>query len=126
MGQPAKVFIFLGSINAMISVILGAFGAHVLNGRLSTEMMDVYQTGVHYEFYHALGLILVGLVAYHLPQSNYIHWSGWLMFAGIVIFSGSLYILSLTGVRWLGAITPVGGTFFIISWILLAIGVLVA
>lgn len=126
MGQPAKVFIFLGSINAMISVILGAFGAHVLSERLNAEMLDVYQTGVHYEFYHGLGLILLGLIAYHLPESAYIHWSGWLMFAGIIMFSGSLYVLSLSGVRWLGAITPAGGVLLIISWLLLAIGVLVS
>jgi uncharacterized membrane protein YgdD (TMEM256/DUF423 family) len=126
MEQPAKIFIFLGSLSAMISVMLGAFGAHALKGRLTPDMLDIYQTGVHYEFYHALGLILVGLVAYHLPKSEYITWSGWLMFAGTVIFSGSLYILSLSGVRWLGAITPVGGTFFIVSWLLLAIGVFLA
>ena len=119
-----KLFISLGSLNAMLAVMLGAFGAHALKERLSPEMMEVFHTGVQYHFYHALGLILIGLVAYHFPESVWLKWAGWLMFAGIVLFSGSLYILAGTGIRWLGAITPVGGTAFIISWILLTIAVL--
>ena len=119
-----KLFTALGSINALISVLLGAFGAHALKARLSTEMMDIFQTGVQYHFYHALGLLAVGIIAYHLPESSWLRWSGWLMFAGIIIFSGSLYILSTTGIKWLGAITPIGGTAFIIAWVLLTVAVL--
>ncbi len=116
----ARKFLFLGSLNAMLAVIIGAFGAHVLRFRISPEMMQIYHTSSQYHFYHALGLLAVGLMAYHKPASRIIRWSGWLMFWGIVIFSGSLYVLSLTGILWLGAITPIGGTAFIIAWALLA------
>lgn len=119
-----KLFASLGSINALIAVLLGAFGAHALKSRLSPEMMEIFQTGVQYHFYHALGLLAVGIIAWHLPESTWLRWSGWLMFAGIVIFSGSLYMLSATGIKWLGAITPLGGTAFIVAWVLLTIAVL--
>lgn len=119
----AKLFLLLGSINAALVVIIGAFGAHGLKNSLSGEMMTVYQTGVQYHFYHALGLIIVGIVAIHIPASAWLKWSGWLMLAGIILFSGSLYLLAMTEVRWLGAITPFGGTAFIIAWILMAIAV---
>lgn len=119
-----KLYVSLGSINALIAVMLGAFGAHALKSRLSPEMMEIFQTGVQYHFYHALGLLAVGLIAHHLPDSGLLKWSGWLMLAGIIIFSGSLYILSATGIKWLGAITPIGGTAFIIAWILLTMAVL--
>lgn len=118
-----KIFASLGSINALIAVMLGAFGAHALKSRLSSDMMDIFQTGVQYHFYHALGLLAVGLIAYHLPDSAWLKWSGWLMLAGIVIFSGSLYILSISGIKWLGAITPIGGTAFIFAWVLLTIAI---
>lgn len=119
-----KLFTALGSINALMAVMLGAFGAHALKSRLSPEMMEIFQTGVQYHFYHALGLLAVGIIAYHLPDSGWLKWSGWLMLAGIIIFSGSLYILSTTGIKWLGAITPIGGTAFIVAWILLTVAVL--
>lgn len=119
-----KLFLSIGSINAMLAVMLGAFGAHGLKSRLSAEMMEIFHTAVQYHFIHALGLLAVGLVAFHLPESSWIRWSGWLMLAGIVIFSGSLYLLSISGVRWLGAITPIGGLAFIAGWLLLTIGVI--
>lgn len=119
-----KLFTSLGGINAFIAVALGAFGAHILEGKLGPEMLSIFETGVQYHFYHALGLLAVGLIATHLPDSNWLRWSGRLMFAGIVIFSGSLYILSFTGVRWLGAITPIGGLCLLASWILLVVAVL--
>ncbi|HKL17929.1 MAG TPA: DUF423 domain-containing protein [Halalkalibaculum sp.] len=119
-----KIFTSLGSINALIAVMLGAFGAHALKNRLSADMLEIFQTGVQYHFYHALGLLAVGIIAYHLPESGLLRWSGWLMLAGIIIFSGSLYILSTSGITWLGAITPIGGTAFIIAWLLLTIAVL--
>jgi len=117
----AKTFLFLGAINAFLSVALGAFGAHALRGRITPDMLDIYHTGVQYQIFHALGLILIGILAIHFPNSGLLRWSGWLMFFGIVIFSGSLYILAITGITWLGAITPIGGTAFLFSWLLLAI-----
>lgn len=107
-----------------LAVILGAFGAHALKDRLAENLLDIFQTGVTYHFYHATGILIVGVLAYFLPDTWYLRWSGWLMTAGIIIFSGSLYILSLTDTRWLGAITPVGGMCFILAWIFLAIAVL--
>lgn len=126
MPQTAKVFLILGAVNALIAVVLGAFGAHALKTRLSAELMAVYQTGIHYHLIHALGLLLVGLLATQLPASAYLRWSGWLMLAGIALFSGSLYALSVTGLRWLGAITPVGGLAFILAWVLFVMAALKA
>lgn len=119
-----KLFLALGTINALLAVLLGAFGAHILKARLSSEMMVVYQTANQYHFYHALGLMLIALLAAHLPDSTFLNWSGWLMLAGIIIFSGSLYILSIGGISWLGAITPIGGAAFIVSWLLLTVAAL--
>lgn len=119
-----RVFVAIGGINAILAVALGAFGAHGLEGSLSSDMMEVFETGVKYHFYHALGLIAVGLVATHLPDSSLLTISGWLMLAGIVLFSGSLYALSTTGIGWLGAVTPIGGVCFIAAWVLLVIAVL--
>jgi uncharacterized membrane protein YgdD (TMEM256/DUF423 family) len=118
-----RIFLLLGSINAALAVGLGAFGAHALKGRLSESLLSTYQTGVQYHFYHALGLFAVALVASLLPDSTLVKWSGWLMLAGIIFFSASLYLLSLTGMRWLGAITPLGGVAFISAWLLLAVAV---
>ncbi len=118
-----RIFLMLGAINAFLCVAFGAFGAHGLKLRLSADMLTVYQTGVQYHFYHALGLIMVGLVLLHFPKSRTVVLSGWLMLAGIVLFSVSLYALSLTGIRELGAITPLGGMAFLSAWILLAYGI---
>jgi uncharacterized membrane protein YgdD (TMEM256/DUF423 family) len=103
--------------------VLGAFGAHALRERLSTEMLNVWHTAVEYHFIHALGLLIVSTLILHFPTSNLLRWSGWLMFAGIVLFSGSLYALALTGTRVLGAITPFGGVLFIVAWALLTAAV---
>jgi uncharacterized membrane protein YgdD (TMEM256/DUF423 family) len=119
--QLTKFFVILGSLNAGLSVILGAFGAHVLKEQLTERLMTTFQTGIQYHFFHALGLIAVAFVASQLPGSNLVKWSGWLMFGGILLFSGSLYLLSITGIRWFGAITPLGGVAFIVSWLLLAL-----
>ncbi len=120
----AKLFLALGCINAMLVVLIGAFGAHGLKARLTVENMAVFQTGVQYHFYHAVGLILLGLIALQIPITPYLRWSGWLMLVGIVLFSGSLYALSITNIRWLGMITPFGGMTFIIAWLLLTIGIM--
>jgi len=117
----SRTFITAGAIGGFLSVGFGAFGAHAIKAAISPELMAVYQTAVDYQFFHSLGLILIGLI-FQQQQNKLIIISGWLMIAGILIFSGSLYILSLSGIRWLGAITPVGGTAFIAAWLLLAIG----
>lgn len=118
-----KLFLGMGSAAMALAVMLGAFGAHALRDRLSPEMLEIFQTGVAYHFYHALGLLLLGIAAQFLPESGWLRSAGWLMATGIVIFSGSLYLLSVTGIRWLGAITPIGGTAFILAWICLFISV---
>ena len=115
MPPGARLFLLLGSLLALVAVVVGAFGAHGLKARLSPEMLAVWQTGVQYHFYHALGLVLVGLALFHLPDSAALRASGWLMAAGIALFSGSLYALALSGEKWLGAVAPVGGTAFIPS-----------
>lgn len=117
----AKQFLCLGAINAALAVILGAFGAHGLKGDLSAAMLEVYRTGVHYHFLHALGLGLVGLLALRLPASGLLRAAGWIMFAGILLFSGSLYVLALTHTPWVGFVTPFGGLAFIVSWLLVAV-----
>ena len=124
MPQSAKIFLLLGSLAMMFAVGLGAFGAHGLKDKLSADMLAVYRTGVDYHFYHALGLLALGMIAAHLPESDLVKWSGGLMAVGIVLFSGSLYLLALTGTRWLGAITPLGGAAWIIAWALLAAALL--
>lgn len=121
--NTARLFLLFGGINAMLAVMLGAFGAHAARARLSAEMMAIYHTGSQYHFYHALGLLAVGLAAWHLPGSALLRWSGWLMLFGIVVFCGSLYVLSLTGMRWMGAITPIGGLAFIAAWLLFALAI---
>ena len=117
----SKVFIILGSLNAFLAVALGAFGAHGLQNKLTEQMLATYETGVKYHMMHALGLILIGIISRYTSGSVLINWSGWLICAGIVLFSGSLYVLSISGIRWLGAITPLGGLCFLAGWLLLAI-----
>ena len=121
----AKLFVILGALAAALGVALGAFGAHALKARLSAEMLAVWQTGVQYHLWHALGLVATGLLAQHLPASIPVRLAGWLMLAGIVLFSGSLYVLALSGTRWLGAVTPFGGACFILAWLVLAFALLI-
>ena len=120
----SKLILILGAINAALAVLLGAFGAHGLKARMTAEMLAVYQTGVHYHLFHALGLLVVGLVATQIADSVFLRWSGWLMLTGIILFSGSLYVLSVSGLRWLGMVTPFGGTAFIAAWVLFVLAVL--
>ena len=120
-GLKMKIFLILGSLNAFLAVALGAFGAHGLEGKLSERMLDVYKTGVQYHMIHAIGLILIALLSNHLSQTSFIGWAGWLMFLGIVLFSGSLYVLSMTGIGVFGAITPLGGVSFLAAWLLVMI-----
>jgi uncharacterized membrane protein YgdD (TMEM256/DUF423 family) len=120
----SRIFLAAGGLAMLAAVALGAFGAHALKARLSADMLAVWRTGVEYHVYHALGLLAVGLVAAQLPDSTLLKWSGWLMLAGIVLFSGSLYALAVSGERWLGAITPIGGVAFLGAWALFVIAVL--
>jgi uncharacterized membrane protein YgdD (TMEM256/DUF423 family) len=125
MNQTAILFVSLGAVSGALAVMMGAFGAHGLRERLSEEMLSIYKTGVEYHFYHTLALLVVGLVAQHC-KSALLTASGWSMTAGIVIFSGSLYALSISGIRILGAVTPIGGVLFVVGWALLAVAVLKA
>jgi uncharacterized membrane protein YgdD (TMEM256/DUF423 family) len=111
-----------GAIFMALAVALGAFGAHALKKVLTPEMLTIYHTGVEYQFYHALGLLLVGLIGFHI-KSKYIGWAGFLLIVGIILFSGSLYVLALSGIKSLGAITPLGGLSFITGWICLAVAI---
>lgn len=106
-----------------LAVAFGAFGAHVVEGFLTPDRFDVYKTAVQYHFYHALGLLIVGAVGFHI-SNKWMTWSGYSLIAGIFIFSGSLYLLTLLDIRWLGAITPIGGVAFILGWIFLFVGVM--
>jgi len=120
MPPVAKLFLLLGSLAGAAGVALGAFGAHALKARLAPDLLAVWQTAVQYHLWHALALVAIGAVAIHLPASAPLRWAGWLMVAGIALFSGSLYVLALSGVRWLGAVTPFGGVAFIAGWMLLS------
>jgi len=124
LSSSAKLFIALGALFAALAVAFGAFGAHALRTRLSAEWLTVYQTGVAYHFWHALGILAAGIVCLQLPASPWVRAAGWLLAAGILLFSGSLYALALTGERWVGVITPVGGLAFMLGWLALAFGVL--
>lgn len=117
-----KLFIILGAIHAFIAVALGAFGAHGLEGKIPAKYLETWQTAVTYEMFHAAGLLIIGILAGKI-SSPLINWSGWMMFAGILLFSGSLFILSVTQIKMLGAITPIGGVAFLASWVLLIIAV---
>lgn len=121
--MPA-IFIAIAAINGFLAVGLGAFAAHGLRDRLPEDLLAVFQTGVQYQMYHALALFGVGLLGIQFADSPLLRASGFMFIAGIVIFSGSLYILSLSGIRWLGAITPIGGLAFLTGWLLLAIAML--
>ena len=112
-----------GAVAAGLSVGLGAFGAHGLRDKVEPRMLEVFETGVRYHMYHALALLAVGWAATRW-SSAWLNASGWLFIAGIVIFSGSLYVMALSGARWLGAITPIGGIAFIAGWACLALGVI--
>lgn len=116
-----SVFLFLAAVFGFLAVALGAFGAHGLKNVLSPEMMEVYKTAVNYQMWHAL---LLGMIAYwrfQNPSAQLLIWAGWVVTAGIGLFSGSLYLLTLTGIRALGAVTPIGGVCFLIGWVLVGL-----
>jgi uncharacterized membrane protein YgdD (TMEM256/DUF423 family) len=110
-----RLFFALGSASALIGVAAGAFGAHSLKGRLTPEMLEVFHTGARYQIYHALALLAVAWATTRWPGTQTTA-AGWLFVVGTLLFSGSLYVLSLSGIRWLGAITPLGGVAFLAGW----------
>ena len=116
----ARRFIAAGAVLMLAGVILGAFGAHLLESRLTARQLASYQTGVTYQLLHALGLLLVGLVGQVAGVATRLRWSARLMLAGIFFFSGSIYLMTAGAPRWLGAVAPVGGLSFMAAWVLLA------
>lgn len=122
--NPERIFAVAGAISGFMSVAAGAFGAHALRQRLTPDLLAIFETGVRYQVYHALALFAVAWAVgrWNTPQ---IVWAGWLFIAGTVVFSGSLYALSLSGSRWLGAVTPIGGVCFLAGWLALAWGIVV-
>lgn len=116
-----KIFIILGAINAFLSVALGAFGAHGLEKVVEPKYMEIWKTGVQYQMFHATGLLVVGVLLGKIPASSLLSWSGWMMLIGIILFSGSLYVLTVTKIGVLGAITPLGGVSFLAAWVLIII-----
>ena len=122
--MTAKFILSFASIAGAIAVGLGAFGAHALKSKLKANgLLDTYQTAVQYHFYHTLALLFIGLLMSRF-QSQWLNYSGYAMIIGLILFSGSLYIMCFTNVRWLGAITPIGGVGFILGWAFLLLAVL--
>ncbi len=114
-------FLFLAACCGFLGVGFGAFGAHGLKSILSSEMLVVYKTGVMYQMWHALGLGLIAVLLKLSTQPKLLIWAGWSMFSGIILFSGSLYLMAISGMKWLGMITPLGGLAFLAAWLLVGI-----
>jgi uncharacterized membrane protein YgdD (TMEM256/DUF423 family) len=119
MNKMERLFFAIGSVSALMGVAAGAFGAHALKNHLSADLLNTFEVGVRYQMYHAFALIAVAWAQSRWPGTLVIT-SGWLFIIGTALFSGSLYALSLTGLRWLGAITPFGGLAFLAGWLCLA------
>ncbi|MEM6810377.1 MAG: DUF423 domain-containing protein [Pseudomonadota bacterium] len=117
--KPATL-LTLGGLNAALAIVAGAFAAHGLEDTLPPNLLDAFKTGAQYHMYHALGLGLVGVVSQRTPASRALSLAGWLMLTGVILFSGSLYALALSGITVLGAITPLGGVVFISAWLAFA------
>ena len=118
---PGGRFFSLGAASALIAIATGAFGAHALKTRLEPASLAIFEIGARYQMYHALGLIAVAFAVSQWPASRTAGWAGWLFVAGTVLFSGSLYALALTGVRWLGAVAPLGGLALMLGWLCLVL-----
>ena len=116
----ARFCLLVAALALAAAVVLGAFGAHALKGLLAAEMLATYHTAVQYHFWHALGMLGVGVLMSRSPDDSGLRWVAWLLIAGLLLFSGSLYLLALTGASWLGAVTPFGGVAFIAAWLWLA------
>ena len=115
-----RTFLLIGAVFGFLGVAFGAFGAHGLRSRLTPEMLAIFETAVRYQMYHVFALLIVGGAMAHFGPARLLSLAGWSFIAGIVIFSGSLYALALTGTTALGAITPIGGLGFLIGWACLA------
>jgi uncharacterized membrane protein YgdD (TMEM256/DUF423 family) len=111
-----RTFLLIGAVAGFLGVTFGAFGAHALRSRLSPELLAVFETGVRYQMYHAFAVLIVAAAIGHFGKARLLVIAGWLFSGGIVLFSGSLYVLALTGVGILGAITPIGGLLFLAGW----------
>lgn len=118
-----RIFLIAGSVAGFLGVGLGAFGAHALKSRLTPEALATFEIGVRYQMYHALALIAAAWVCTKWPGA-WANASGWLFLAGIAVFSGSLYLLVMTGAKWLGAVTPLGGLALLAGWVCLAMAAL--
>ena len=119
--MSAQLIIKCAAISGFLAVALGAFGAHGLKGKLPVDMMNVYQTAVQYQFYHTMALLAVAILMLQWGKTMPLTLAAYGFVLGIIVFSGSLYVLSLSGIRWLGAIAPVGGTAFLVAWLSLFI-----
>ncbi|MEM7504173.1 MAG: DUF423 domain-containing protein [Pseudomonadota bacterium] len=119
MNRQSRLFLTSGAVSALLAVALGAFGSHGLENRLSADLLAIYEIGNRYHFYHSFALLAVGVLALHVDGRR-LSASGWCFLVGLTVFSGSLYALAMTGMRILGAITPIGGGLLIIAWALLA------
>lgn len=117
-----KLFMIIGIVNGFLAVALGAFGAHGLEGKVSESMLGIWEKAVTYQMFHTVALLITGVLIAKI-QSNSIFWAGWLFFIGILLFSGSLYLYSTTGIKSLAMITPFGGLTFLAGWILLGYAV---
>jgi len=118
-----KLILSIAALCGALAVGLGAFGAHALKAKLeAADRLSTYQTAVQYHFLHTIVLLIIGLLMYKI-QSNWLNYSAYMMIAGLLFFSGSLYTLCLSGVKWLGAITPIGGVFFILGWLFMFIAI---
>ncbi|UCG12473.1 MAG: DUF423 domain-containing protein [Deltaproteobacteria bacterium] len=116
-----RLFFVLASLEGGLAVVLGAFGTHALKARIESELLEVFETGVRYQMYHALALLAVAAALARWPASRVLTTAGWSFVIGVALFSGSLYLLALTGVRWFGAITPLGGLGFIVGWLCMSL-----
>ena len=119
-----KSFVALGAFLGALGVALGAFGAHGLKTVLSPDMLATFETGVRYHLIHALAILAVGVLIRIWPEARLLPAAGWLLAAGVLLFSGSLYLLAVSGVRWLGAVTPIGGVALIVGWVLIMLAAL--
>lgn len=117
----ARTFILIAAVSGFLSVVVGAFAAHGLKKVLAPEMIEVVKTGVQYQMYHALALLMVALLLIHKPSTSGLKAGGWAFILGSLMFSGSLYALALGAPHWLGPITPLGGLCFLMGWVLLAV-----
>ena len=118
-----KFFLTVGAISGALAVLLGAFGAHLLKQMISPEMLEVYKTGIQYQFYHTFALLVVGILM-NIKPTKTLKWSGYLFMAGIIVFSGFLYLLAITGIKTLGMIVPIGGLALVAAWICMLIHIL--